>query len=167
MPTRRTLMLASAGLIGGCGFRPMLTEPGADVRAELAAIEVEGLSGRLGQLLRLALEDELNPTALDVPARYRLLVDLREDSDALAIQLDNTITRFNLELTARFRLIRRDDNRVVYRSTVRRIASYNVLQEPFATLIAEQDAERRAAEEVGTNIRTLLAAHFARRARDA
>lgn len=167
MPTRRTLVLACGPLLAACGFSPMLKEPGADVREELAAIEIEGPSGRLGQLVRVALQDELNPTALEVPTKYLLRVDLRRDSDALAIQLDNTVTRFNLELTARFRLIRSGDNRVVHQSTVRRIASYNVRREPFTTLIAEQDAERRAAEEIATNIRILLAARFARGASDA
>lgn len=166
MATRRALVLAAGAALGACGFRPLLKEPGADVQADLAAIEVEGLTGRLGQLVRIALQDRLNPTAMRVPTRYRLLVDLRRDTDALGIQLDNTITRYNLEIAARFRLIRSEDNEVLYASTVRRIASYNVRRAPFATLISEQDAERRAAEEIGINIRTLIAAHLARR-RDA
>lgn len=168
MATRRALLLAAGGLLGGCGFSPLLREPGKDVREDLASVEVEGLGGgRLEQQLRIALQDQLNPTALRLPTRYRLQVDLRRDSDALAIQLDNTITRYNLELRAAFRLIRSDDSAVVYRSRVRRITSYNVLLEPFATLISEQDAERRVAEEVGANIGTLLAAYFARQASDA
>jgi hypothetical protein len=45
---------------------------------------------------------------------------------------------------------------------VRRVASYNVSREPYADLVAAQDAERRAAQEVATDIRTLLAVEFAR-----
>jgi DNA polymerase III subunit delta len=70
--------------------------------------------------------------------------------------------------TRRFRLGRRDldgaDDAArpgtLYRSAVRRVASYNVIGEPFATLIAEQDAERRAAVEVSREIRTLLTIFF-------
>ena len=49
----------------------------------------------------------------------------------------------------------------IYRSAVRRVASYNVQRDPFATLAAEQDAERRAAVEVSHQIRTLLALKMA------
>ena len=42
--------------------------------------------------------------------------------------------------------------------------SYNVRGDPFATLIAEQDAERRAAREVARQIRTMLQLYFAEQA---
>ena len=45
---------------------------------------------------------------------------------------------------------------------MRRIASYNAIRAPYAELAAELDAERRAAREVGTDIRTQLAIYFAR-----
>ena len=47
-----------------------------------------------------------------------------------------------------------------YRSALRRVASYNVVTDPFATLMAEQDAELRAATELSRGIRTLLTLHF-------
>ena len=69
-------------------------------------------------------------------------------SNALAIQLDNTATRVNLILGASFTLTRTSDGAVLYNSAIRRVVSYNIRSDPFATLIAEQDAERRAAREV-------------------
>lgn len=168
MLARRSLVLGAAAMLGACGFRPLLKETeDADVREQLAAIEIAGLGGRLGQLLRNALLEELNPTALSVPERYVLAIDLDRRTNALGIQLDSTITRYNLTLTARFQLRSREDNQILYRSSVRRIASYNVRRAPYATLVAEIDAERRAAEELGHNIRTLLAVHFARAGRPA
>jgi LPS-assembly lipoprotein len=82
----------------------------------------------------------------------------------LGIQLDDVITRFNLTLTARFELVDATDGRVLYEDQVRRIASYNVSRQPYATLSAEVDAERRVANEVGSNIRTVLAVYFANQA---
>ena len=112
MARRRTFLRAGAGLAGGlvllagCGFRPML-KAGDDpaVREQLAAIEIAGLGGRLGQLVRNALLEELTPTALEVPDRYRLVVQLNRRASARGIQLNNTITRYNLPLTARFQLL--------------------------------------------------------------
>ena len=45
---------------------------------------------------------------------------------------------------------------------MQRISSYNVSRQPYADLIASQTAERRAAQEVATEIRTMLAVEFTR-----
>src|SRR5918995_2635059 len=98
---RRALLLGIVAGLGACNFRPLYLAQGADdipVRTELAAIELRGLDGRLGYLLRNALLDELNPTSLDVSPRYVLDVRLSSRARALGIQLDNTITRYNLAL---------------------------------------------------------------------
>ncbi len=168
--TRRSFLsggaaLSVAGLLGACGFRPLLYRADGDtIRSELAAINVTGLGGRLGQHLEIALEDNLNPTSSRVPSRYDLAINLTNTNSALAIQLDNTITRYNLTLTASFDLKERTDDLSIYQSTVQRVASYNVRRAPFATLTAQKDAERRAAEEIADDIRTLLALHFQRKA---
>jgi LPS-assembly lipoprotein len=165
MLPRRTLLLGLAAGLGACNFRPLYLAQGGDnsaVRTELAAIEIRGLDGRLGYLLRDALLDELNPATADVPPRYVLNVRLSSSARALGIQLDNTITRYNLALTARFQLREKAANEILVASTVRRISSYNVSREPYADLVASQTAERRAAQEVATDIRTLLAVQFAR-----
>jgi LPS-assembly lipoprotein len=165
MLRRRALLLGLAAGLGACNFRPLYLAQGADdvpVQNELAAIEIRGLEGRLGYLLRDALLDELNPATADVPPRYVLDVRLSSRARAFGIQLDSTITRYNVALTARFQLREKAANEVLLASMVRRVASYNVSREPYADLIAAQDAERRAAQEVATDIRTLLAVQFAR-----
>jgi LPS-assembly lipoprotein len=197
-------LLLPAGL-GACGFRPLYGGPRGDAAAaELAAIEVAAPLSRVGRILENQLISDLNPSGLAVAKRYRLDVRLERNKKALAIQLDDTITRFDLTLSAFFTL-RPDDGRrrrpapvpdaarsadggigdnpaaaatvgvpeaapgepepedaapPLYRSAVRRVASYNVIREPFATLIAEQDAERRAAVELSREIRTLLTIFF-------
>jgi LPS-assembly lipoprotein len=164
--SRRTVLLAGCLALGACNIRPLLLETAddQDVRAQLEAIRIVGLDGRLGQLVRNSLLDQLNPTGVAAPDRYILQVDLRRSAQSLGIQLDDVITRFNLTLTARFELLDAKDGRVLYEDQVRRIASYNVAEQPYATLAAEVDAERRVANEVGSNIRTVLAVYFANQA---
>jgi len=168
MRCRRALLLALAAGVGACNFRPMLLSKGpgdATVGAELAAIEIRGLEGdRLGYLVRNALLDELNPAGLDVPERYVLSVRVRSQARELGIQLDSTITRYNLAVTALFELREKGVDEVLIDSTIERVSSYNVSREPYADLVASQTAERRAAELVSEGIGTLIAAHFARQA---
>jgi LPS-assembly lipoprotein len=166
LPRRRALLLALAAGLGACNFRPLyLAQGGAGntaAQADLAAIEVQGLGGRLGYLLRNALLDELNPATVQVPPRYVLYVSLSSSATPLAIQLDSTITRYNLSLFAAFQLREKTTNNVLVHSAVQRISSYNVSRQPYADLVAAHTAERRAAQEVATEIRTFLAVEFAR-----
>lgn len=161
--TRRGLLLGACLTLGACTLRPLLHAKSDDgVRTELEAISITGLDGRLGQLVRNALLDDLNPDGTAVPSRYILEVELERSAQALGIQLDNVVTRFNLTLIARFQLLDSASGEMLYQSRVQRVASYNVSLQPYATLAAEVDAERRIAREVGDNIGTLLAVHFAR-----
>jgi LPS-assembly lipoprotein len=132
------------------------------VRTELAAIEVKTPVDRVGYLVRDNLLSELNPAGVEVPSHYVLQISLARRTAALGIQLDNTATRYNLTLTAHFRLLDTGNQHVLYSSSVSRIASYNAIQDPFAQLSAALNAEERAAREISADIRTEIAIHFVR-----
>ena len=131
-----------------------------DVKPEMAAVTVVVPHGRLGQWLKAALTADLNPSGISVAQDYYLSVSLGRTTRALAIQLDSTITRYDLILDAVFALSQNADNATVYRNRVRRIASYNVSRAAYSTQVAEEDAERRAAVEVSRQIATLVAVYF-------
>ncbi len=156
------MLLGATMALGACNLRPMLHAVSDEgVRGQLEATKIVGLDDRLGQLVRNALLDELNPAGVATPSAYILQVKLQRNAQALGIQSNNVITRYNLRLTARFELVDAKSGKVLYEFQIQRIASYNVGQDPYATLSAEVDAERRVAREVGNNIATALAVHFA------
>jgi LPS-assembly lipoprotein len=162
---RRRELVAALGLLpalAACGLRPIYAPADrATLLPALAAIEVAEQAGSRGQYFRNALLDELNPEGITAPPEYDLEVRLRQESNSLAIQLDNSATRYNLVLGADFALKRRSDGQILYHSATRRVVSYNERGNPFATLIAEQDAERRAAQEVARQIRVMLSLYIA------
>ncbi len=96
-----------------------------------------------------------------MPERYDLTVQLDQESTAEAIQLNANITRYDLTLIATYQLRRREDQVVLMRSATRRVASYNVVKAPYATLVAKQDAASRALIEMSQEIRDRLAIQFA------
>lgn len=160
--TRRGVLALLALLPASCALAPLHGgDTGARINSELAAIEVDAPRSRLGQILALELARELDPAGLDRPRRYALVVRLDRERSPLAVQLDDVTTRFDLTLAVRFDLVRKADGALLYRSAVRRVASYNVVRAPYATLVAEQDAERRAAKELAREIRSRLAVHLA------
>lgn len=158
-----TLLLALA--LAGCGFQPLYgaRERGGPGSVEaLTQISVDPIPDRIGQILRNNLVDRFNPRGEPDRARYRLAVKVIVSKEGLAITKDESITRFNLRITAIFALLEADSGKELHRGIARTIAAYNVVDSQFATLSAEKDAEARAARELSDDLRTRLAVYFTR-----
>lgn len=152
-------LLATA--VAACGFEPMYAPRGeTNPLDELAAIRIEPARNRIEQLLRNDLLERLTPFGEPANPRYRLAFDVRQSSDALAIQPDTTITRFNLRIDVAFTLIDAETGAALYRGRTRAVGSYNAVRSDFATLAAEQDTARRTVREASEEVRTLLAVFF-------
>jgi len=173
---RRFLPLALSGLLAGCGFHPLYAVPDTPqgtMQGTLRSIYVEPVSERLGYELRNALIDYLDGKGEPAGAAYRLRVTLSEKSEAIGVQsqtapggiTQTAITRYNDRLVAEYELVDLKTNAVVTKGTETGLSSYNVLSSPYATLAVQQDADRRAAEDIADRIRVDLAVHFAQQAK--
>jgi len=159
------LALSAALLLAGCGYAPLYaTEAygGADVGADLAQVSVARIRDRGGQRLRTQLLDRLHPNGPAVPA-WQLRVSLSEDQQSLGVRTDDTTRRVVLTLTAGVRLVPMGAEAADAAFTSRSVTSFNVLDDPFAADIAEQDARDRAINELADQIALQLATHFSGR----
>jgi LPS-assembly lipoprotein len=151
-------------LVNACGFHPLYgagREPlNRAVVAELASVHIAPMPERVGQIVHNDLLDRLTPLGEPGAPRYKLSVGLEEAKQGLAIQIDDTITRFNLTLTANYVLEIADTGSIVTTGRVHATAAYNVLRSDFANVVAERDAQRRAAREVSDELKTRLAVYF-------
>lgn len=171
---RLALLVALAlPALAACGFKPVYgtMESAADgsaasaASAQLATVAIDPIPERNGQVLRNLLIDRMYREGRPGNPAWRLRTTLAVGKEDLGIQRDATATRKRLRLIANFELIDTKTNQVVYRSFSRSIVSFNVLQEQYGTLVAEQDAYDRGLNELAEDIRTRLALYFARDAR--
>ncbi|MCP1336512.1 LPS assembly lipoprotein LptE [Futiania mangrovi] len=151
--------MAASGLLGACGFQPLYGVSQATAPA-LKAVRVAEIAGRVGFTLRNALIRELRIDGAEAP-RQELRIGLQESAEGLAIQRDDTITRYNYRLVATYQLVSLDDGKTLTEGRTEGIAAYNVVDSQFATLIARRDVEARAARDVATDIRLRLSMFFA------
>lgn len=160
MWSRRTAIfsvLAAPFFLGGCGFKPLYGSVDRKLENALAGIEVGPIPDRLGRDVRNALIKDLRqPAAGSQSLRYRLEVGLTQTVQGVAIQDDDSITRFNFKLIADFRLTRKSDDGMIVQDKVQTVAAYNVVDSEYATLIARRDVEERAAREIAEKIRVRL-----------
>jgi len=173
---RAAALLVSALLLGGCGFHPLYAVPGGSggsMQASLRSVYVEPVPEKLGYELRNQLIDLLDGPSSAAGARYRLRVTLTTKSEAIGVQSQTTtsgvtqtaITRYNDTLKAEYELVDVNSNAVVTKGIETGLTAYNVLSSPYATLAVQQDADKRAAEDIADRIRIDLAVWFAAQAK--
>ncbi len=148
------VLLCSA--LAACGFHPMY---GGAVGPEMSAIYVEPIAERDGYELRNTLIDLLQSDGVKAGKKYSLAVTLNESSQGIALQNDATITRYNQTLDAKYVLTDAAGN-VMTQGTQTELSAYNVVQSPYATLSAQQDSAKRAAQDMAERIRLALGAWF-------
>jgi LPS-assembly lipoprotein len=156
------LLAATAALaLAACGFHPLYGSSGGGpgVGQALSAIFVEPIPDRVGYELRNDLLDLLNFSASPDTSQYRLKLYLAEREDAVVLQANTSITRYNYTLTVHYELTPKGSTDAVKMGDLTTFAAYNVAAAPFlyATVTAQRDAKNRAANDIAERLRTELA----------
>lgn len=151
--------------LAGCGFHPVYGTAGAGggtSSAELAAINVERIPERAGQLLRGDLQTRFESSGTIVPKRYDLTVAFTFTQEGIAINPDNTASRIRYTAVAAYVLRRQDaDRSLVTSGTVRAFDNANVINNQYFAADLETDTVlRRLANQVADGLTQQLAVHF-------
>ena len=161
--SRRFLLKSACALplLGGCGFRSLYARRGA-VPEELKRIRILSIGDRIGQILRNTLMDRMTPHGVPEAPRYALSVTLETLDKKLSLRKDNTPSRTNRTVTAKYHLqdLEQKGSPSVLANTAQAVVRYNILEAQYATVVAERDAEGRAARFLADEIVNRLAVHF-------
>ncbi|HST76308.1 MAG TPA: LPS assembly lipoprotein LptE [Acetobacteraceae bacterium] len=168
---RRGLLLgALSATLGGCGFHPMYQRASSGqlgtTSRELAAVSVDIIGDRPGQLLRQALQERLEGSGSGVARRYDLAVGFGISGEGIAIRQDNSVTRIRMIGRAEWTLRAQDLARTVLtRDTARAVDDLNILNEQFFAADLETEVvQKRLAERLADQVVMQLASYFNRRA---
>lgn len=169
-PGRRAALLGLLPLgLAACGFKPVyapvaLGKPGV-AQKELAAVAVDAIPDRPGQLLRQALQARLGSGSGVVP-QYELVVGYGISGEGIGIQPDASTSRIRVVGSASWTLrTQTPDHAAVSHGAARSLDDYNVLdQQYFASDLENELTQRRLAEAIADQITIQLAAFFNHRA---
>jgi LPS-assembly lipoprotein len=172
MPLRRTFctsaVVASLAALTGCGWAPLYADRAAGpADTELAAIKVAPIPERIGQSLALQLRQWLNPTGADVPTRYLLRTVLQTTRLDLGVLKLGLGTRARFDVVANFTLVDITSNTALLTASSHAAESFDIVANYYSNVVAEEDARKRAAEEIRRDIVTQLTAFLQRRAASA
>jgi LPS-assembly lipoprotein len=153
-------LVALLPLLAGCGFHPLYGD--SRLEPQLSSIYVEPVAERDGYELRNQLINILGSNGQTSGKAYRLKLVLTEANQGVALQNDATITRYNDTLTVNY-VLSDAKGAEVTSGTQTSLSAYNVANSPYSTLSAQQDADKRAAQDIAERIRIDLGAFFRRR----
>jgi LPS-assembly lipoprotein len=147
-----------------CGFQPLYGPEGRDSAAVqgLQQVRLAPLPDRAGQQLHNFLRNEINPYGQPSDPQYVLRMSVLERLESLGIREDETATRANLTLMARFELVELSSGETLLKGRSSSTNSYDILDAEvrYATIVSEADARERAMRQIAKDIRTRLSVYF-------
>ena len=163
----RVILLAAlaAAALSACTVQPLYapTVAGTSVIASLGNITIDPADDRLSQEVRNQLIFQLNGgKGQPANANYHMKLVVASSKSSLGVTPVATAPAYSITVAATYEVRSIADDKVVLRSTSRRSASYDRVNQLYANDRAELDAENRAASLVAEDIRTHLAAAAAK-----
>lgn len=158
-------------LLAACGFQPLyvqrtINDGGYDkeqfdtsISEEMALIKIPPISDRFGQLLRNELIDLLTPKGVPQNSKYRLDVVLASKSlTQQAMRNDVTATNERIKYKVDYKLFE-GANLLVSGNSIA-FVSYDILQNPYSTTMAQKKAEKDATKIIANDIVLRIGAYF-------
>jgi LPS-assembly lipoprotein len=116
------------------------------------SVAIDPIPERIGQQLHNALRDQLNPRGQPTDPAYRLQVRISSASEPSTLRSDGTATRRSFSLNANWQLQDYDTSERLFAAAASSATSYNVVDQPYATVAAFSDAQERTVERVARDI---------------
>lgn len=151
---RIVLIFISLCILQSCGFQPLYGTHSASTTSHglLSSVTVSPIKGRIGQIFKTTLEDTLNPSHTVAEQKYRLDVTLNTTQSSLAIQRDQTISRYQIIVTANYTLTDIATNTTVRKGKLERESGYDRITSPYATFVSENAATNNALKALAQDL---------------
>jgi LPS-assembly lipoprotein len=143
------------GALSGCGLHPVYADGSHGVVAKsIGHVEVEAIEGKGGWLVRNALNDRFEAISRNTHGgpSYRLVVVLDDRIVGSGVLLDDTITREQRSLRARYQLIDTKSGAQVMDRTAGSDVGIDVSSSEYSTIAAEDSALDRLAQTIADQI---------------
>jgi len=146
-------------MVSACaGFEPLYAQ-NTTMRRGLEQLSAEPIDGRAGFLFSQALQNGSGITT-GKSGKYVLSTVLNTQRSNVGVRIDAVSTRARLSMTARY-TVRDQQGHTLYQGSTYSDAAYDVPDQPYGALAAEQAAEETAAKILSEKVINDLAVFFA------
>ena len=157
---KKIILLILFTFFVGCGFRPLYSVSD-DFLQKTAEIEVEPIAGEGGYHSDLYLRSKLNPKQISADKKYRLKVILQEPVFTNQnIRSDNFASLVNMYVQANYQLTDIQSNQVLIDSFVGTSGLFNIISEPYATVVAQDKLYQNLVQTLSDEIAQHILSYF-------
>jgi LPS-assembly lipoprotein len=153
----RALLACLALLLSSCGFQPLYAQAGG--ASAIGPVQIGMIEGKAGHVLKTEL-DRILGVERGPGAPMQLDITLDEQVIRLGIRLDESASRAELRLSARYVLTPADGGAPL-RGALLQTVNYEIPLAAFGEITAQDDARERAAETLAQRLRAELALRLA------
>lgn len=154
-------LLTAAPVLSSCGFTPLYATADTGGKSALASVRVSAINASDTATPVLARAFEARTAHESEDSKYDLFLNVKEEAQQLAVQIDDSVTRYNYRMIGAYTLVEHATGaKTQGRATA--VVSFNVVSSQYSTLFAETAAREKAArvlvEEIDRDILINLAA---------
>ncbi len=159
---RTSIIIIALGLVASCGYRPLYGKYSSKPQAgaKLENVYVATISDRRGQLVRNELQTLINPKGQRATRDYTLTIKLVENKSQQLQRTDESATRADLYLRARFSLKSHLENKIIFSGNSMAISSYDLADAEYSQVATAKSALKRAAINLAQDIKSRLSTYF-------
>lgn len=163
MRIRIVCLAALAALVpalAGCGFTPLYATSDSGGKPALASVNLADVESSETAARVLMDEFRWRTARESEDARYDLYLNVKEQAQQLAVQIDDSVTRYNYRLNGSYRLVERATGKATT-GRASAVVSFNVVNSQYSTLFAEKSAREKAARTLVEEIERDILLKFA------
>lgn len=151
--------------LSSCGFSPVYATSGktsqTSAKSALSNIDIAIIPNREGQFLRNALMDRFYTNGIPAQAPYSLqIAEIKENIYDFDITIDSEATRRQMRLSTKMTIIDNQTKEKVLTRDIISVASHNVLNSEFSTLVTEQNTRENVLNDLARQIERQTALFF-------
>lgn len=138
-------------LLTSCGFKPLYKRETDKDRCSNFIVNPVKFS-LAGQKMRYTIQDKLNQACIDEKNNYELDIKVNVTEQAIAVQKDREVTRFNIVMDGDYTLKNSATGKPIYTGKTRSVGGYDAVISDYGTYSLRQDTKNKLSEEMATEI---------------
>jgi len=143
-----------------CGFRPLYSSSN-NITEQTSAVQIQPIAGEGGYQMGLILQEKLNPKQINQEKKYRLTVSIHKPVYTnQSIRSDNFASLENMEISASYQLVDLSNNQILVSSTVDANGLFNLINDPYATVVAQDKLYSNLIKLMADDIATHILSYF-------
>ncbi|MDX1950181.1 MAG: hypothetical protein SFT90_06760 [Rickettsiales bacterium] len=141
--------------LASCGFEPLYENKnrGENSKSKCSNFKVKDPAISLpGKRMQYAIQDKLNQACINIDQSYFVDLNAVISEQAVAIQIDRQVTRFNVVLDGNYSLKNNETGKVLFDGRTRSVGGYDAVASEYGRYALKQDAKNKLAEEMAQDI---------------